>query len=77
MSGKPQERPTVRREREAKAGDGEPLYTQTVSISDRSGSVGMIIPSSAVKILGYEPGEQRRVEIHDDGVWIPEEPPGE
>jgi hypothetical protein len=30
-----------------------------------------------VKILGYEPGEQRRVEVHDNGVWIPEEPPGE
>jgi hypothetical protein len=37
----------------------------------------MIIPSSAVKILGYEPGEQRRVEIHDNGVWIPEEAPDE
>lgn len=67
----------VQREREAKAADGEPLFTEDVSISDRSGSVGMIIPSYAVKILGYEPGEQRRVEVHDDGVWIPEEPPNE
>ena len=67
----------VQREHESRVADGEPLFTEEVSISDRSGSVGMIIPSYAVKILGYEPGEQRRVEIHEDGVWIPEEAPDE
>ena len=77
MAGKPQDRPMVQREREANAADGEPLFTEEVSISDRSGSVGMIIPSYAVKILGFEPGEQRRVEVHDDGVWIPQEAPDE
>jgi hypothetical protein len=25
-----------------------------------------------VKLLGYEPGEQRDVEVHEGGIWIPQ-----
>jgi len=61
----------VQAERQSEAAPGEPLITEQMSLSDRSGSVGVIIPSSAVKILGFEAGEQRPVEVYDGGVWIP------
>lgn len=67
----------VQAEREAESDPGEPLFTEQMSLSDRSGSVGVIIPSSAVKIFGFEPGEQRQVEVHDRGVWIPRGEPDE
>ena len=67
----------VQAERSAETDPGEPLFTEQMSLSDRSGSVGVIIPSYAVKILGFEPGEERQVEVHDRGVWIPKEEPDE
>jgi len=67
----------VQSERESEAAEGEPLFTEEMTISDRSGSVGVIIPTYAVKILGYEAGEQRPVEVYDDGVFIPTEAPDE
>jgi hypothetical protein len=73
MAGKPQDRPMVQTERQTEAADGEPLFTEEMSLTDRNGSVGVTIPSGAVKILGYEIGESRRVEVYDDRVVIPKE----
>jgi hypothetical protein len=71
MAGKPQDRPMVQTERQTEAADGEPLFTEEMSLTDRNGSVGVTIPSGAVKILDYEIGESRRVEVYDDRVVIP------
>jgi antitoxin component of MazEF toxin-antitoxin module len=48
-----------------------------MSLTDRNGSVGVTIPSGAVKILGYEIGEQREVQVYQSGVWVPREVPDE
>lgn len=61
----------VQTERATQTPPGEPLYTEKMSLCDRGGSVGVTIPSAAVKILGYEVGDVRDVEVHRDGVWIP------
>lgn len=71
MAGKPQDRPMVQREREAKAGDGEPLFTEEMSLTDRNNSVGVTIPSGAVKILDFQSGESCHVEVYADRVVIP------
>ena len=63
----------VQTERQTESADGEPLFTEEMSLTDRNGSVGVTIPSGAVKILGYEIGESRRVEVYDDRVVIPKE----
>jgi len=61
----------VQAERQHEAEAGEPLFTEEMSLTDRNGSVGVTIPSGAVKILGYEIGESRRVEVYADRVVIP------
>lgn len=77
MAGKPQDRPMVQTERQAEADGGEPLFTEEMSLTDRNGSVGVTIPSGAVKILGYEIGESRAVEVYPDRVVIPKGEPDE
>ena len=67
----------VQAERRAEADPGEPLFTEEMSLTDRNGSVGVTIPSGAVKILGYEIGEQREVQVYQSGVWVPREVPDE
>lgn len=67
----------VQTERQAEADGGEPLFTEEMSLTDRNGSVGVTIPSGAVKILGYEIGESRAVEVYPDRVVIPKGEPDE
>jgi len=61
----------VQTERQAEAGDGEPLFTEEMSLTDRNPSIGVTIPSGAVKILGFEVGESCEVEVYSDRVVIP------
>jgi len=56
---------------------GEPDYTEDMSLTNNGGSVTVTIPSAAVKFLDYKVGEERRVEVYDDGVFIPREAPDE
>lgn len=63
----------VQAERQAETDGGEPLFTEEMSLTDRNGSVGVTIPSGAVKILGYEIGESRPVKVYADRVVIPKE----
>lgn len=51
----------------------EPQCTEKMSLHDNNGSVTVTIPAVAVKFLGYRAGEQRRIEVYDDGVFIPKE----
>ena len=60
----------VQTERENEASDREPLFTEEMSLTDRNGSVGVTIPSGAVKIHDYEVGETRAVEVYSDRVVI-------
>ena len=61
----------VQAERRTEAKTGEPLFTEEMSLTDRNGSVGVTVPSGAVKILGFEIGESRTVEVYADRVVIP------
>jgi len=72
MAGKPQTRPMTRTD-DGVTSPGEPQCTETMALQQRGGSVAVTIPAVAVKLLGYEPGEQRHVEVHEGGVWIPRE----
>lgn len=56
---------------------GEPNFTEDMSLQPSGGSVTIAIPAAAVKVLGYEVGEKRDVEVYDDGVFIPAEVPGD
>lgn len=56
---------------------GEPNCTEAMTLQPSGGSVTVAIPAAAVKVLGYEVGESREVEVYDDGVFIPKEAPDE
>lgn len=77
MAGKPQDRPMVRAERKQSADDHEPLFSEEMSLTDRNNSVGVTIPSGAVKILDFETAESCRVEVYRDCVVIPRATPDE
>jgi len=73
MAGKPEERP-MRHDRDSTGEpDGEPREREEMSLINNGGSVSVTIPVFAVKLCGYEVGQQRPVEVYDDGVWIPKE----
>jgi len=61
----------VQSERKSEAGDEQPLFTEEMSLTDRNGSIGVTIPSGAVKIHGYEIGDSRDLEVYEDRVVIP------
>ena len=61
----------------ARPGLGEPRFEEKMSLTDNGGSVTVTIPAAAVKVLGYHVGEQRGVQVYDDGVFIPKEAPDE
>lgn len=42
-------------------------------MSGTSNSLGLNLTDSGVTILGVEKGDQQRLEIYDDGIWIPKE----
>jgi hypothetical protein len=71
MAGKPQKQPM--KAESATAPVDEPQCTETMSLHDNNGSITVTIPAVAVKFLGYSAGECRRVEVYDNGVFIPKE----
>lgn len=77
MAGKPTERPMRVDSDAVSAHLGEPNFTEDMSLQPSGGSVTVAIPAAAVKVLGYEVGEKREVEVYDDGVFIPREAPDE
>jgi hypothetical protein len=77
MAGKPQERPMRVDSDPAQPHLGEPNCTEEMTLQPSGGSVTVAIPAAAVKVLGYEVGERREVEVYDDGVFIPAEVPDE
>jgi bifunctional DNA-binding transcriptional regulator/antitoxin component of YhaV-PrlF toxin-antitoxin module len=48
-----------------------------MSLTDNNGSVTVTIPSGAVKHFGLDVGDRLRVEVYEDGVFIPREAPDE
>jgi len=52
------------------APQGEPYEREEMSLIKNGGSVSVTIPVFAVKLCGYERGQQVPVEVYDDGVWI-------
>jgi len=77
MAGKPQKRPMDAQSDSAHPRLGSPQCTENMSLTDNNGSVTVTIPAAAVKFLGYDVGEQRRVEVYNDGVFIPSEAPSD
>jgi len=72
MAGKPESRPMRQSSDPTTTPVGDPQCVETMTLQHRGGSVAVTIPSVAVKLLGYEPGEQRDVEVHEGGIWIPQ-----
>lgn len=56
---------------------GEPNFSEEMTLQPKGGSVIIGIPAAAAKFLGYPVGETRRVEVYDDGIFIPREAPDE
>jgi len=77
MAGKPQSRPMSTESESAHPRLGEPNYTEKMSLTDNNGSVTVTIPSGAVKHFGLDVGDRLRVEVYEDGVFIPREAPDE
>jgi len=77
MAGKPQKRPMAVQSDDARQHLGDPEYTEDMSLQSSGGSVLVSIPSAAAKVLGYDVGETRRVEVYQDGVFIPRDEPNE
>jgi len=73
MAGKPQTPPMQTDSDPARPHLGEPDHTERMSLVDNNGSITVTIPFAAAKILGYEVGEERVVEVYQDGVFIPRE----
>jgi hypothetical protein len=52
------------------------LRTESRSVQRMSGtsnSLGLNLTDPGVTILGVEKGDQQRLEIFEDGIWIPKE----
>jgi hypothetical protein len=75
MAGKPQNRPMQHDRKSTGEPEHEPRARPEMSLMKNGGSVTVSIPAFAVKLCGYEVGETRHVEVYDDGVWIPRQPP--
>jgi len=71
MAGKPQNRPMRQGRESTGEPHGEPHERERMSLIKNGGSVSVTIPVFAVKLCGYERGQQVPVEVYDDGVWIP------
>jgi hypothetical protein len=73
MAGKPEQEPMPVDSTAKRDGRGSDPYTEKMSLQNNGGSVSVTIPAAAVKVLGYNVGEKREVEVYDDGVFIPKE----
>jgi hypothetical protein len=72
MSGNPEDHPMVRNERKQRAkATGEPLYSPELSVYRSGNGLVIGVPSVASDILGINAGDDRTVEIHQTGIWIP------
>lgn len=52
---------------------GEARYTDTRSVQTLGNSIGQILPPSVIAEMGVEPGDQQRLVICGNGVFIPYE----
>ena len=60
-------------ERVTDSGRTEPLFNETVSVTDHgstSTSLRQTIPSVAVSILNLDGDDEVRVEVYQDGYWV-------
>lgn len=72
MSNAPRLRDDVREERAQRAAEtGVPLYSPELSVWQSGNSVVLSIPTAAREIHDIDAGDNQRVEVHPDGIWIP------
>ena len=72
MAGKPENRPMIRNERRERAREtGEPLYDPEMSFYAVGNAVALGVPKPARDILDIRAGDTQRVEVYEEGLWIP------
>jgi hypothetical protein len=62
----------IREERKQRAREtGEPLYDPVMSFYAVGNAVALGVPKPARDILDIRAGDSQRVEVYEEGLWIP------
>lgn len=71
MARKPENKPIAASADDARTLLGEPRFTESMTLIETGGTVVVTIPHAARQFFGYEVGEERTIEVYDDGVFVP------
>jgi len=61
---------TIQEERCKRADGGEPINTETRTAFDNNGGMCSNLTDFGTKLHGIESGDEVRIEVHEDGIWI-------
>jgi hypothetical protein len=71
MAGKPNQHREIMETRARQARDGEPNYSEKMSVRYAGNSLVIGLPATGTNVLGITDDDDLEVEVHDNGFWIP------
>jgi hypothetical protein len=70
MGGKPKQQRNIMETRARETPDGEPTYSETMSVRYAGNSLVIGLPVTGTNVLGVSDDDDLEVEVHENGFWV-------